>query len=230
MLEFFDACGVLILEGYGATETSAAPRPTGPTTSSSAPSGQGAADGTEVKIAERDEDTDEEGEDRGGEMLSRARTCSRATTTHEEETEEDFDGEWFKTGDLATIDDDGFLTITGRTKEIIVTSSGKNIPADEDRGEDLAATRSDVPGGGLRRRQALPGRADHHRRGRASKLASQAGVDDEAETTAHRRGARGDPEGDRGGQRQPREDRAGQEVHDPRPRALTGRGRDHADA
>jgi long-chain acyl-CoA synthetase len=95
--------------------------------------------GTEVKIDEGssddgdDEDKDDEGdedagEDGRGEILVKGPHVFQGYKGLDEETEEVLseDG-WFKTGDLGTIDDEGFLTIAGRTKEIIVTSSGKNI-------------------------------------------------------------------------------------------------------
>src|SRR5215217_1940542 len=120
MLEFFDACGVLILEGYGATETSAVTSANRPDDFRFGTVGK-AVEGSEVKLAD---DTDDEGR---AELLVKGPHVFQGYHNLEDETSESFDGEWFKTGDLATIDDDGFITIAGRTKEIIVTSSGKNI-------------------------------------------------------------------------------------------------------
>jgi long-chain acyl-CoA synthetase len=120
MLEFFDACGVLILEGYGATETSACATVNAPDDFKFGTVGK-ALPGTEIKIAD---DKDDDGR---GEILVKGPHVFQGYHNREEETAEDFDGEWFKTGDLGTLDEEGFLTIAGRTKEIIVTSSGKNI-------------------------------------------------------------------------------------------------------
>jgi long-chain acyl-CoA synthetase len=120
MLEFFDACGVLILEGYGATETSAVTSANRPDDFKFGTVGK-PVEGSEAKLAD---DTDDEGR---AELLVKGPHVFQGYHNLDDETKESFDGEWFKTGDLATIDDDGFITIAGRTKEIIVTSSGKNI-------------------------------------------------------------------------------------------------------
>jgi long-chain acyl-CoA synthetase len=120
ILEFFDACGVLILEGYGATETSAVTAANSPDDFRFGTVGKG-LEGGEIKISD---DRDDEGR---GEILVRGPHVFQGYHGLEEETRDSFDGEWFKTGDLGTLDDDGFLTVSGRTKEIIVTSSGKNI-------------------------------------------------------------------------------------------------------
>jgi len=120
MLEFFDACGVLILEGYGATETSAVTAANRPDDFRFGTVGK-AVDGAELKLAD---DKDDEGR---AELLVKGPHVFQGYHNLDDETNDSFDDEWFKTGDLATIDDDGFVTIAGRTKEIIVTSSGKNI-------------------------------------------------------------------------------------------------------
>jgi long-chain acyl-CoA synthetase len=120
MLEFFDACGVLVLEGYGATETSAVTSANSPDDFRFGTVGR-ALPGAEIRIAD---DKDDEGR---GEILVRGPHVFRGYHNLDEETNDSFDDDWFKTGDLGSLDDDGFLTVTGRTKEIIVTSSGKNI-------------------------------------------------------------------------------------------------------
>src|SRR4051794_29319049 len=122
MLEFFDACGVLVLEGYGATETSAIATANTLDEWRFGTVGK-ALEGSEIKIAEDDDSDDDE----VGEILIKGPHIFHGYRGLEEETSESFDGDWFKTGDLGSLDVDGFLTISGRTKEIIVTSSGKNI-------------------------------------------------------------------------------------------------------
>ena len=125
MLEFFDACGVLILEGYGSTETSAVVSANRPDDFKFGTVGK-PVPGCEVKIAEPDDDDDSE--DGRGEILVKGPNVFQGYHGLEDETKEVLDDDgWFHTGDLGTIDEDGFLTIAGRTKEIIVTSSGKNI-------------------------------------------------------------------------------------------------------
>ncbi len=122
ILEFFYACGVPVLEGYGMTETATAaivntleefrfgsigkPLP-----------------GVEVRIAD------------DGEILLRGANIFRGYFKNERASEETLEGGWLHTGDLGHMDDDGFVYISGRKKDIIITAGGKNItPANLENG------------------------------------------------------------------------------------------------
>jgi long-chain acyl-CoA synthetase len=114
LLEFFDACGVTVLEGYGLTESCAAG-----TLNTERELRLGTVGrplpGTEVATAP------------DGEILLRGPNVFCGYFGDERATAEAFEDGWLRTGDLGAVDRDGYLTITGRKKDIIVTSSGKNI-------------------------------------------------------------------------------------------------------
>ncbi len=112
---FFRGIGVTVLEGYGLTETTAAA-----TVNTRAASRVGTVGRALPRFEVRTAD-DGEVLVRGGHVF-RGYWHDRAAT----DAVLDADG-WFHTGDLGTLDADGFLTLTGRAKEILVTSSGKNV-------------------------------------------------------------------------------------------------------
>jgi long-chain acyl-CoA synthetase len=113
--EFFHACDILILEAYGLTENSAG-------ATSNRPEGYKFGSvglplkGVEIETAE------------DGEILIRGRNVMRGYYNLPEATAEALDADgWLHTGDIGQLDADGFLTITDRKKDILVTAGGKNI-------------------------------------------------------------------------------------------------------
>ncbi|SDZ10982.1 AMP-dependent synthetase/ligase [Herbiconiux ginsengi] len=111
---FYRSLGVKILEGYGLTETTA-PATVNLTDKFKIGTVGPALPGVGIKIAD------------DGEIWVKGINVFAGYWQNEAATAEVMDGEWFKTGDIGSLDDDGFLTITGRKKEIIVTAGGKNV-------------------------------------------------------------------------------------------------------
>ena len=111
---FYRGAGITVLEGYGLTETTA-----GTTLNLTKHLRVGSVGrpipGNSVKIAD------------DGEVLISGPIVMRGYWQNEEANKETFDGEWLKTGDLGRLDDEGYLYITGRKKELIVTAGGKNV-------------------------------------------------------------------------------------------------------
>ena len=111
---FYRGAGIRILEGYGLTETTA-----GATLNLSSAQKIGSVGkpipGNTIRIAD------------DGEVLIKGPIVMRGYWQNDQANNEVFDGPWFKSGDIGEIDAQGFLTITGRKKELIVTAGGKNV-------------------------------------------------------------------------------------------------------
>jgi long-chain acyl-CoA synthetase len=115
ILQFFYACGVPVLEGWGMTETTAVGAVNTLENLKFGTVGR-ALPGVEFKIAD------------DGEILTKGPNVFREYWRNPEATKETFteDG-WLMTGDLGSLDEEGYLSITGRKKDIIITAGGKNL-------------------------------------------------------------------------------------------------------
>ncbi|MER5275938.1 AMP-dependent synthetase/ligase [Streptomyces sp. NPDC002809] len=112
---FYAGAGIEIFEGYGLTETTAAATVTPPLRPRLGTVGW-PMPGTAVRIAED-----------GEVLLSGGQVFQGYWDAERGEAVPALDGGWFATGDLGALDEDGYLTITGRKKDIIITSGGKNV-------------------------------------------------------------------------------------------------------
>lgn len=114
LAHFFRGIGVPVFEGYGLTETSAAANVNTQSAFRVGTVGK-PVNGTSVRIAD------------DGEVMLKGDVVFRAYYNNPQATAESLTDGWFHTGDLGELDVDGFLKITGRKKEIIVTAGGKNV-------------------------------------------------------------------------------------------------------
>jgi long-chain acyl-CoA synthetase len=114
ILEFFYACGVPVMEGWGMTETSTAATINRRHDFKFGSVGK-PFPGVQVKIAD------------DGEILVKGANIFRGYYKNDEATKDTIVDDWLHTGDIGKIDEDGFVYITGRKKDIIITAGGKNI-------------------------------------------------------------------------------------------------------
>jgi long-chain acyl-CoA synthetase len=114
ILEFFWGCGIPVLEGYGMTETSTAATTSTPEAHKFGTVGK-ALPGVEIKIAD------------DGEILIKGPNIFRGYYKNDDASFGAVEDGWLHTGDLGSLDEEGYLSITGRKKDIIITAGGKNL-------------------------------------------------------------------------------------------------------
>ncbi|KFI59075.1 AMP-dependent synthetase/ligase [Bifidobacterium gallicum] len=115
LCHFFNGIGITMIQGYGMSETAAPFAFTRPNDNRIGSVGR-PGPGLSVRISDT------------GELEIKGETVSRAYHNLPDKTEETFtDDGWLRTGDLASLDDEGNLSITGRAKDIIITAGGKNV-------------------------------------------------------------------------------------------------------
>jgi long-chain acyl-CoA synthetase len=111
---FFRGVGITILEGYGLTETTAPATVNLPSHLKIGTVGK-PLPGVSVRIAD------------DGEVMVKGVNVLRGYWHNKDATKEALEDGWFHTGDIGSLDDEGFLKITGRKKEILITAAGKNV-------------------------------------------------------------------------------------------------------
>ena len=111
---FFRSIGLVVLEGYGLTETSAPAMIGRPSDAKIGKVGR-VLPGCAVRIAD------------DGEILLKGSNVLRGYWKNPEATKAAIQDGWFRTGDIGALDEEGFISITGRKKELIVTAGGKNV-------------------------------------------------------------------------------------------------------
>ena len=178
LLEFFDACGVTVLEGYGMSESCAAATLNPARAPRFGTVGKALPD-SEVMVTEE------------GEILLRGPHVFAGYHRDPEATRATLIDGWLHTGDLGELSNDGYLSVTGRKKDLIITAGGKNIAPANSR--TLCARRAGFRGRPLRRSQAVPRVPADARRRRGAEAGPAAGFERCAHDGPGQACTRGDP-------------------------------------